>query len=359
MTKKVFCKNEFGWFSIRLNLIISACFFFISAFLNTGSSMAGCPPDQYQENFYGIIVGIVMQPNDELRAYIKPEEIEYPDAADEEAFDEEGTESEDYTEIFLGGTDGNPGRMEVLDGNINFSIYLCGEISAIGEEVEFRYARGKKEYIVKIAEPEGSEFFEGRQIEITNISDINKSRLVLEVTRKTAGGEDDTEQEVILPVHGDLNGDYKVNSSDASMVLHHILFEGGDDPGYDINGDGTVNNDDVKEIYIISRGGRGNGNSPFSATAAPFARQQDSPFKKPANTAFTQAGKSPFEKKSSEAPFADASGSQIKQSSKSPFTVPGQNPFSQSSGTIFTPPPEQPFAASKIKHAVSSPDSQF
>ena len=98
---------------------------------------------------------------------------------------------------------------------------------------------------------------------------------------------EEAEQE---PLIGDFNGDYKVDSSDAAIVLHHILFESGADLRFDVNQDGCVNNDDIREIYRISDNLK-SFDSPFESPDSPL-KPPDSPFKPP---------DSPF--KSPESPF--------------------------------------------------------
>ena len=311
--------NHHGLFFWGNRIIVKCLILFVALyFTNISPVYSACTPDQRVEYFYGILWNIKLYKNDELRAYF----IEDEDEIDEDEIDEDEInveDSEEIEEVIIGNTSDNPGRLEKINDRIEFSIYLCGEDLDLGKKIQFRYARGNTEYEVDVTDPEEPPFFWGQQIDLMNIPDIVGSGLVLKVTRRIVGAG---EEEAREPVWGDLNGDYKVDSSDAAIVLHHILFEGADDLKYDINKDGRVNDDDVKEIYRISNGYESSG-SPFKSPESPFTAPSDSPFESP-ESPFTAPSDSPFE--SPESPFTAPSDSPFK-SPESPFTPPSDAPF--------------------------------
>ena len=215
---------------------------------------SACIPGQLQSYFYGVLWGHKVKESCELRAYIDG--------------------------ILVGTTSANPGRLEEMNDRVEFALYLCGESSDVGETVEFRYVRSKREYQVNVGE--GDPVFNGRVIEVGSFPEIQDAKLLLEATKKkvviptdeettaegeettaegeetTAEGEDDNDTGDVTPAaaNPDVNNDGYIDSNDAAIVLHYILFpedNGGEgkevDLSYDINRDGVVNRDDVKEIY--------------------------------------------------------------------------------------------------------------
>lgn len=201
---------------------------------------SACIPGQLQSYFYGVIWGHKVNENYELRAYIDG--------------------------VLVGTTSANPGRLEELNDRVEFALYLCGESSDVGKTVEFRYVRSKREYQVNVGQ--GEPVFYGREIEVGSFPELQDAKLLLEATKNkvviptdeetTAEGEDDNDTGDVTPAaaNPDVNNDGNIDSEDAAVVLHHILFpedNGGEGKEvglrYDINCDGVVNRDDVKEIY--------------------------------------------------------------------------------------------------------------
>lgn len=197
---------------------------------------SACTPGQLQSYFYGVVWGQKFEEGHELRGYIDG--------------------------LQVGTTNANPGRLDELNDRVEFALYLCGESSDVGKTVEFRYARGNLEYQVNVSE--GYPSFQGREIEVGAFPELEEAKLLLEVTGKkvviladeesATEDEGETAQETSTLVTPDVNNDGRIDSNDAAIVLNHILFpqgNAGKEAGlhYDINSDGVVNTEDVKEIY--------------------------------------------------------------------------------------------------------------
>ena len=210
-----------------------------------------CAPGQYQAVFRGVLWGIKVMPKDELRGYIVPET-----AASEGTTSVPGggtvlsTTAELGSDIFLGSTADNPGLLKSIYGRIEFALYACGESFDVGKVVEFRYARGKTEYLAEIQE--GSPVFEGREIQIGNPGEVNETQMLLRIIPPPPPPPP-IPPPPSPPLFGDFNGDGEVNSADAALVLHQVMMGSGDKK-FDVNGDGFVDNQDVREVYLISRG---------------------------------------------------------------------------------------------------------
>ncbi|MEA2082649.1 MAG: dockerin type I domain-containing protein [Thermodesulfobacteriota bacterium] len=250
--------NLFGF--SRFGFIIAV--FVAGIILHASCASAGCPPDSYQSIFTGTVWGIKMKPNDELRAYLI-EEKEITTVSVAEMIDESGEEKKtpevEYIETYLGSTNDNPGRLQLVNDRIEFGLYICGDSGLNGKELTIRYARGSKEYNTVIME--GDAVVQGRIIEIGIPTALYESKLSIKVTSRIGDDEEDSGE----PLRGDINNDGRVDSDDAALVLHQVLFGGDalhqvlfgediDTSKYDVNGDGRINQSDVQEVYLIMRG---------------------------------------------------------------------------------------------------------
>lgn len=216
----------------------------VTLFLAKSSPVwSACTPGQLQSYFYGLLFKQKFRQGHELRAYING--------------------------VLVGTTKANPGRLQKIDDRLEFALYLCGEGSDVGATVEFRYARSGQEYRVKVVE--GDPTFQGREIGVGSFPEVAEAKLVIDVTKKkvtistgdgdTATDGDDGEegsgtpgQEVPRVIDYDVDKDGRIDSNDAAIVLNHILFQKEDaaedvDLRYDMNNDGVVDTEDVKEIY--------------------------------------------------------------------------------------------------------------
>lgn len=228
----------------------------VSVCIWSAAAHAACAVDESQSYFFGTISGAKFNPNHELRAYI------------------EGVQ--------VGSTHANPGRMEEVNGKIEFALYVCSPQNNYGKSVEFRFVRsgaGKNEFEVRV--DEGDSTFVGRPIDfLGGIPDTpDSAELKLFATEKRViiqaetddqtdegdqdsdgadGGEGDGGQpsgggDQVVAANPDVNDDRVVDSIDAAIVLNYILFTPDSEPTpnlrYDINNDGVVNTEDVKEIY--------------------------------------------------------------------------------------------------------------
>ena len=230
---------------MRCRLPVAVCMAFASLVIYRGvPGECACSPGQRQSYFYGILTGQKFDEAHELRGYVGGR--------------------------FAGTTSGNPGRLEEKADQVQFALYLCGESVDTGETVEFRYVRGNTEYQVEVLD--GDPSFQGREIEVGTFPELADAELSLKVTGKKAvtasedsdssddegdAGEDGSPDEdtSTAAVDPDINRDGSVDSSDAAIVLNHVLFPKDSDSGeddaarFDVTGDGIVNTEDVKEIY--------------------------------------------------------------------------------------------------------------
>ncbi len=267
--------------NIALNFI-GTCFFLGLALYSTDLH-ASCAPGQYQAIFKGTLWNINYSSQDELRAYFvdtvdvaQDQEssstaisagdfsADNPTTAQtiEEPTSNEETGQSETVYTYAGSTADNPGTLAKKDKVIEFAIYVCGDETDVGKELQFRYAKlGETEYY---ADPlQGDTIFNGHKLDfITGISSGESKNLVLKVTRsqpwKKQTESDEpvvvVEQKPKAPLRGDVNNDNKVDSSDAAEILQYILMYGGFKQEYDINGDGRVNDNDVRAIYLIMSG---------------------------------------------------------------------------------------------------------
>jgi hypothetical protein len=232
-------------------LVVSISLFSLHAY-------AACAVDESQSYFFGTIDGVKFKERYELRAYI------------------EG--------FLVGTTNANPGRFEEVGGRITFGLYVCSPQSDYGKTVEFRFLRmrdakeGDQEYEVRV--DEGDPTFIGKPIDflggIPTTPDSAKMKLVVTGKRVVIatdvdqsddgndgndgtdgtggdGGVPSGDATQVVVADPDVNNDSVVDSIDAAIVLNYILFDSNSDTTpnlrYDLNNDGVVSTEDVKEIY--------------------------------------------------------------------------------------------------------------